>query len=63
MKREHHNKFKYNDVLINNMTLETNVLVAIFLAAVAKTVIFIVVINYFLGRKDKLKNTTVESKN
>ena len=63
MKREYHNKFKYNDELINNMTLETNVLVAIFLAGVAKTVIFIVVINYFLGRKDNLKNTTVESKN
>jgi len=63
MKREYRNKFKYNDVLINNMTLETNVLVAIFLAGVAKTVIFIVVINYFLGRKDNLKNTTVESKN
>ena len=63
MKREYHNKFKYNDVLICNMTLETNVLVAIFLAGVAKTVIFIVVINYFLGRKDNLKNTTVESKN
>ena len=63
MIREYHNKFKYNDVLINNMTLETNVLVAIFLAGVAKTVIFIVVINYFLGRKDNLKNTTVECKN
>ena len=63
MKREYHNKFKYNDELINNMTLETNVLVAIFLAGVAKTVIFIVVINYFLGRKDNLKNTTVECKN
>jgi ERCC4-related helicase len=62
MKREYHNKFKYNDVLINNMTLETNVLVAIFLAGIAKTVIFIVVINYFLGRKDNLKNTTVECK-
>ena len=63
MKKEYHNKFKYNDVLIYNMTLETNVLVAIFLAGVAKTIIFIVVINYFLGRKDNLKNTTVESKN
>ena len=63
MKREYRNKFKYNVVLINNMTLETNVLVAIFLAGVAKTVIFIVVINYFLGRKDNLKNTTVETKN
>ena len=63
MKREYPNKFKYNDVLINNMTLDTNVLVAIFLAGIAKTVIFIVVINYFLGRKDNLKNTTVEFKN
>ena len=63
MKREYHNKFKYNDVLINNMTLEMDVLVAISLAAVVKTVIFIVVINYFLGRKDNQKNTTVESKN
>ena len=55
MKREYHNKFKYKDVLINNMTLETNVLVAIFLAAVAKTVIFVIVINFFSGRKDKPK--------
>ena len=60
MKREYHNKFKYKVVLINNMTLEMDVLVAISLAAVAKTVIFVIVINFFSGRKDKPKDTTVE---
>jgi hypothetical protein len=44
------------------MTLETNFSVAILLAAVAKTVIFIVMINYFLRRKDNPKTATVESK-
>ena len=45
------------------MALETDILVAITLAGIAKTVIFVIVINYFLGRKDNLKNTTVECKN
>ena len=55
MKRKYPNKFKYKVVLINNMTLEMDVLVAISLAAVAKTVIFVIVINFFSGRKDKPK--------
>jgi hypothetical protein len=56
MKREFFNKFKYDIVLINNMALETDVLVAISLAAVAKTVIFIVVIYFFVGRNERKKS-------
>jgi hypothetical protein len=41
------------------MTLETDVLAAISLAGIAMTVIFVVVINFFVGREDNPKSATL----
>ena len=41
------------------MTLETDVLAAISLAGIAMTVIFVVAINFFVGRKDNPKSATL----
>ena len=42
------------------MGLESDVLVGISLAGIAMTVIFVVVINFFVGRKDNPKSATVD---
>ena len=44
------------------MVLETDVLVAISLAGIAITAIFVIIVNFFVGRKEnkKPKDTTVE---
>jgi hypothetical protein len=41
------------------MTSETDVLAAISLAGIAMTVIFVVAINFFVGRKDNPKSATL----
>ncbi len=44
------------------MAVETDVLVGISLAGIAMTVIFVIIVNFFVGRKEnkKPKDTTVE---
>ena len=44
------------------MALETDVFVSISLAGIAMTIIFVIIVNFFVGSKEnkKLKDTTVE---
>ena len=49
-------------LLVVVVALETDVLVGISLAGIAMTVIFVIIVNFFVGRKEnkKPKDTTVE---
>ena len=62
MKREYHNKFKYNVVLFYDIALDTDVLIGLFLVGITIITTLVVILNSSsrskVGKKNQ-KNTTI----